>query len=195
MKKFLVLIFIIFFSSSFCFAKEPYKLSVKKDYTIDSLRQEAFRNIKKTIDVSMYEPIDPNLLENKEAMKKQKSIIKNRIISLNTSGNYAIKVLEDFLLDKSFAYNSSGKLLSVAIEFYSGNASIDNFINPKKLNYPIKSYEYTYPDGKLDSVIIEINSNKGYIFNPDGTLFAYWVGTTYYNSQDKPIGTSKTLLY
>ena len=195
MKRVIILFLILFLVSLPTIAKEPFKLSVNETYTIDSLRKDAFKDIKKTIDVSMYEPIDPDLIENKNAIRQQKSVVKNRLITFGSVKNYNIKLLEDFLLDKTFTYSSSGKLLAVIVDFYSKRVGINDLISQSNSNYPITSYEYNYPKGTLDSVIIQITPNKEYIFNSDGTLFAYRIGDTCYDANDKVIGTAKTFLY
>lgn len=196
MKKFLTLIFIMFFSSSFSFAEEPFKLSVKEDYTIDSLRTEAFKNIEKSIDFSIYEPIDPNLIENKEAIRQQKLQINNRSITYDGSGSYSIRFINPNLFDKTFCYNSFGKLEFVAIDVYSIKTKLyETFLKNNNKIYPYKSFIYNYPSGTLASVLINITQEKQYYFYPNGSLIGYCIKNSYYNSNNELLGTAKTFLY
>lgn len=182
--------------SSFSFAKEPFKLSVKEDYSIDSLRQEAFKNLKESIDVSMYEPIDPNLIENKEAIKQQKVQINNRTITYDGSGSYSIRFISPNLFDKTFCYNSSCKLEFVAIDVYSIKTKLyETFLKNNNQIYPYKSFIYNYPSGTLASVLINITPEKQYYFYPNGSLTGYCIKNNCYNSNNELLGTLKTFKY
>jgi len=193
MWKYILYLLIIFCVYSSAFSQTVLKGFIEKKWTIDTARQEAFLNLETTKDLKMYDLIDPNLIENKQAINKNQYRISNRDLTIFDDGYYAVRILEDDLFDKGFLYNSSGKLINVYFEFYP--TEIKTYNNLRKFNskllYPHKIYCYSYPDGYLIFVSIIINKYNSYEFLPDGTLNAHWVGNKGYDVNGKVFMTRK----
>lgn len=196
MRKFILLIYIIVLFFSPVKAEEPFKLSIKKDLTLDSIRHEAFKNIKSIIDVNKYPSIDPNLIENKEAISNQVTLNESRFITVFDYGDYGVQILEKELLNKGFIYNGSGKLVAIELINYPFKVnSVDELINKSEQMYPFYSYRYSYPQGNLTRIYVRINPEKSYTLNPDGTLDGYCFNNVCYNSKGKVRSNKKSILY
>lgn len=193
MKKVLLLLLILFIFPRFVEAQTLLKGFVEKRWTVDSARQEAFLNLEKVKDLSMFDSIDPNFIENRQAINKKLSKIENREIVIFSNGSYGIRVLSDDLFDKSFTYNSSGKLQKIHYDSYS--EKITKFSDLKKSNpqsfYPFKVIGYLYPSGDILSISIIVGKDNSYTFNEDGSLNVHWVGNKGYDADGKVRMTRK----
>jgi len=184
---------VFLFTSNTVHSQTVLKATIKKIWTVDSARQEAFLNLEKTKDLSMFDYIDPNFIENKQSINNKQFEVNNRKLTFFSKGNYTVRVLEDDLFNKGFTYDLSGKLKYISFYVYAIN--IKNVDEYKKVNskliYPYKVYWYLYPEGYIDFVEICINKNDAYIFMKDGSLNAHWIGNKGYDINGKVFSTKQ----
>jgi len=174
MKKLLLVfsLFFIFINPVNC--QQVLKAGIEKEWTVDSAREEAFKNVVYQINIRDYSSIDPDLIENKEAIIKGLKNIKGKAITVFSNGGYGIK---DGTI--GYYYDDSGNLNG--IELYDS----ENV-------YPGKSYKYSYPSGLLLHVAIKVKPRNSYDFKPDGTLLTYWIGDNCYYPDGSKAITRKT---
>jgi hypothetical protein len=171
MKKSFFLIFVLL--HSFSYAQEPFRASAVKTWTVDTAREEAFREAKPWVDVSQYSPIDPNLIENRIVRQGGGGTVGNRIVTVFTlNSSYCVQLRGIYNL---FYYNAAGKLLK--IEFFTSG------------DYPIKSYMHSALNGTLESVGIITDSRNSFAFSPSGELFSHWLDNKCYGVDGSSCGT------
>lgn len=188
-----LLIFYLFVSSQV--KAEILQGGVEKVWTIDSAREEAFKNLKSWLNLSWASPIDPNLIENKQALNNRQGRIKNRIITQFDDGSYGVWVLDEDNYDKVYYYFASGKLVSIDFSIFP--TYINNLQDYFKYNdtnqiYPIKIYKHSYPDGKIINITMTVKDGNSYMFKPSGVLEFHWVGADCYDDNGKKILTRET---
>lgn len=178
-------------------ASEPLQASIEKTWTLDDARNEAFRDAPEFIDISVYAPVDPNLLANRQAMQqgigKSGKMLKvgNRLIGLFSDGAYSSVEL---CSRESFNYSSVGKLRTVDIDSSPVYGSPDC---PSTL--PIKSYKYladpeSGQPGALVSIGMRVSKTEIYVFNPDGTLSGHWINNKCYQADGSSCGTVRAFI-
>jgi hypothetical protein len=175
-----LLTFYLFFSGSV--KAETLKGGIEKVWTVDSAREEAFKNLKPCLDLSWAPPIDPNLIENKQAMNNHQKKINNRYIIIFNDGFYGIKIEDENNYDKAYYYFPSGELGAIDFVKYNVECDFENY-KSKTSRFPAKVYKHVYPGGRLISVGILINTNETYMFKPSGELYAHWIGDNCYDTK------------
>lgn len=180
MKKAILLILLLSLGCSW--ADEPLRATVEKTWTIDTAREEAFREAKPWVDVSMYPSIDPNLIENRIAVQRGGGSINGRTISVFPGGDYSVIEQDSVLM---LYYDASGALF--AVEFYDSTS------------YPSKSYQYSaswdyyhIKKGGLVITAVHLRSNDDFVFYPDGSLQSHWKGDRCYKPDGSSCGTRKS---
>lgn len=176
--KIYISILLVLFVHSFAFAEENVlKMSVNKEVMIESLRQEALKDIELIKNLDQYPSRDPDYVENKIARIQHKNLIKNRSITYFRYGGYAIRILNNTIFNVNFAYTKQGKLEAIIFDSYPIKVmSLNEYFKYSENNTlsPTKQYQYSYPDGNLESISIVINNSDIYAFNPKGELKRYW---------------------
>lgn len=186
----LFLIFLFWGLSSLAQAQqlEPLQATVEKTWTVDSAREEAFRDLKEWVDTDQFPKIDPNLIENRIGINQGKGRVKDRIITVFDTGDYCIyNLTDDKLGDAKFLYYSKDGSL-FAVELQTGS------------KYPKKGYKYTTINepalsrkkGQLVIVTLRVSDIDGYIFKPNGTLDSHWVGNNCYEVDGSSCGTRQS---
>lgn len=162
--------------------EKTYKTGAAKIWTVDSAREEAFREARPWLDVSQFPAIDPNLIENRMLRQKGGGRDGSRIITVFNNGDSYCVTDGD---GPTFYYYASGIL-----EFVQFSLGFD---------YPVKRYKYdalTVPGccrkGQLTTVSIALGDRESFTFNPDGTLLNHWIGSNCYNPDGSSCGTRKT---
>jgi hypothetical protein len=177
MKKVIVLIFLILLTvCHLAIEAEPLKGIVKETWSVDFARKQAFDNVQYSIDTSNYPPDDPHYSLNQKAGKEGKMMVKDWLITFYSDGSYGVKPFQD---KKALFFSPSGKLESISID--------------DQLNYPKKTYKYSYPEGKLIYSVISPSEGNNFLFLPDGKLDAHWIGDTCYDENGSVILTRKNL--
>lgn len=171
---------------------ETLQCSIEKVWTVDSARDEAFKDLKPTLDLSWAPAIDPNFIENKQAINNHKESVKDRVITLFDDGSYGIWVLDEDNYDKVYYYFSSGEL--VAIDFSIFPTYIKDLQSYFTLQdnmqiFPIKIYKHAYPGGKIINVTLTVKDCDSYMFEPSGALQYHWIGNNCYDNNGKIILT------
>lgn len=163
---------------------ETLKGEIEKVWTVDSARQEAFKNLKPWIDLSWAPAIDPNLIENKQAINNHKREIKDRIVSQYSNGNYSIWILDDDNYDKVYYYFPSGELFAIDFTIFPENIkNLQDFLEAQQNNkmFPIKNYKHAYPGGKIVNITLTVGNKNAYMFEPSGELDDHWIGDACYD--------------
>ena len=164
---------------------QPLQAKIEKAWTVDSAREEAFREAEATIDPSPFPKIDPNLIENRQIVTKGGGKINGRVITVFSSGGYAVQSADAYKyeINTSFFYAENGSIEAVGIE--------------KGIKYPKKTYKYTMTNdyfptvrnsGDLVSVHISVKSDDTYTFSPAGKLLAHWICDKCYNLDGSSCG-------
>lgn len=172
---------------------ETLKCEIEKVWAIDSAREEAFKDLKPVLDLSWALPIDPNLIENKQAMNKHQDNVENRVITTFSNGGYGVTIFDDDNYNKTYYYWSTGELIAVEFRRYPIYAKdvqdfLDLYHQGKML--PWKEYKHSYPDGKIMNITLTAKK-ESFIFEHSGALQFHWVGDTCYDAQGKVILTRK----
>lgn len=66
---------------------EMLKDEIEKVWTVDSAREEAFKDLKPVWDLSWTPPIDPNLIENKQAINNHQKKVDNKTKEMSAEIN------------------------------------------------------------------------------------------------------------
>lgn len=177
-------------------AQVTLQAGVQKSWTVQSARQEAFRNIRVRRDFSAFPNYDPFHKENLSLIKKGITEYHNRSITVFHSDgviiNYGIHILsthpsEINLLDKCFYYSMDGSLKAIDI---NPTLSPNNILN-ENFYYPFKTYKYNYKNGRLICVALRVAPGESFVFDSGGVLIAHWIGNTCYDEHDKPSGITR----
>ena len=135
-------------------------------YTVESAREEAFRNIEYQIPMEPHKKYlkDPGYTPG-EGGKKPKISKKGRYVNHFTNGSYCVSYYTKWKY--VYVYNSKGLLKGIDIQ----------------LNYnSFPQYSWGYDlKGKLTDVTFWVSKNESYIYDLNGKLIAHWVGDTAYD--------------
>jgi hypothetical protein len=163
-------------------AEKTLQASVSKTWTVEMARDEAFRQAKPIIDVSQYSSLDPNFLENQQAVKKGGGQSHGRTVTVFHQGNSIY-----YGVDGRF-YLENGAL--IAVQFTVGEG------------YPKKVYKHAASNifetsgiqsGQLMTVGITIRPEESFLFDAKGRLLAHWKDKNCYKDDDSFCGTRMTL--
>lgn len=155
----LLLSFIFILSSS---AQTTLQTGI--EWTEDSARVEAMKNIEKKLDLSIYKSVDPAFVENLQAREFNDIKIANRQVTFFEQGYYAVAY--DGEKNVNY-YKPDGSLQKVSIcsEVFGDNAI-----------YPRKCVEYGYPEGRFLTVSLDVSPDESFVFQLDGVLLHHWKG-------------------
>lgn len=140
--------------------------SVTKTWSVDDARKEVFQEAKPKVDVSAYPAIDPNLIENRQAIQAGLKKVGDRILTIFGNGWYAIKP-------------EGGTIVS----YYKPNGRLAHLDFESDTGYPLKSYQHAYPSGKLMRVGLDVTKDESFLFKPSGELIAHWIGNNGYDAK------------
>lgn len=193
MKKFKVLfLLVICLFVQLASSAEMLKGEIEKVWTVDSAREEAFKDLKPEIDLSWAPPIDPNLIENKQAINNQQKKVDNRIITPFSDGGYGVWILDDDNYDKVYYYSQSGELITIDFCIFSSKIhDLESYESAQQNGetFPFKTYKHAYPGGKIVNVAITVKNKDNFMFKPSGALQFHWLGNTCYDAHGKIILT------
>lgn len=139
--------------------------TVKEVWTVQKARNEALANLLPVIDVSSFQPIDPNYQQNRKAIAKRQTKLGSRTITIFDDHSY--NILED-CAPISYYYTQKGELEAVQYPATSAPRC------PK--HYPNKDYKYSYPDGQLMFIGLNASFGDNFLFSPNGQLVVHWKG-------------------
>ena len=194
-KKFIItFLSIIYLLSCNTTEAETLQGGVEKVWTVDSAREEAFKDAKEYVDLSWASPIDPNLIENKQAINNNQEKIKNRLITTFYNGCYCVKILDENNYNKAYYYYPSGELAAIDFEKYNTSTNFQDVEQGKDLSFPIKTYKHSYPSGQIMSLGITVKENDSYVFKPSGELDVHWVGNCCYDLNGNVVAIRDLLL-
>lgn len=171
---------------------ETLKGSIEKVWTVDSARKEAFKTLKPWIDLSWAPPVDPNLIENKQAINNHENEIGDRRITLFSDGGYGVVTLDDDNYDKAYYYNPAGELFAIDfLIFPSAIHDLESYYAKQELQqiYPIRNYKHAYPSGKIVYIALTVNAKEIYGFKPSGELAYHWINSNCYDINGRKIMT------
>ena len=142
------------------------------EYTVESAREEAFRNIEYQISMEPHKKYlkDPGYTPG-EGGKKPKISKKGRTVSYFSDGSYDIRYYTNWKY--IYIYNVFGKLKAVEIRDYDKA-------------YPFVSYCYD-TEGVLIEAALNVSGSECYVYDMNGILLAHWKGYTAYDSDGNVI--------
>ncbi len=157
-KKAFITIAILFSACHFCYGM---------NWTEETARQEAFKNIQYKIDVSKYPAFDPNFQEDQKAIQAGQKRVGNRFVTKNPEPPVSYVVSE-----------LSEKGRPITTMFYGGDGHLVTIRLFSSLDYPRVSYIYCVGDnvrdgnkifrsGELMSVSFRPSENEEYYFLPN----------------------------
>lgn len=145
MWKYFLYLIIFFIAFNTVCAQTVLKATVEKHWTIETAKEEAFKNVKYTKDLSMYDAVDPDLFENQQALKEGRINLNNRRITKFSDGDYGILFFDESSIDKGFYYDSKGNLKEVEDNLYPIKiTSFAHFVSVLDKIFPFKAYIYIY---------------------------------------------------
>lgn len=150
--------------------------SVSQTWSVDSAREEAFRGASPRMDLSRFPATDPYLRQHHVARLIRREHVGDRLLTYFDNGSYGVSQAGSL---QGVYYNASGRLF--AVDFDLGK------------DYPIKSYKYSYPSGRLLSVSISVSAGEDFVFTPDGQLSAHWVGDQCFDATGAQLGNRTAL--
>ena len=165
------------------------KGGVEKVWTVESAKEEVFKDAKSYVALSNYPAIDPNFNENKELINKNQLNSKGRKITIYSNDWYGI--VYDDMVTEEYHYNAEGKLLAVDFSIPAKNIYTRDDLKkyPKESLYPAKCYKHIYPSGKIASISLIVKEGESYVFKPSGELLGHWIGTKCYDANNNLIMT------
>lgn len=184
MRKFILLALLLSFG--FAAAQEPLTASVKKTWTVDAARQEAFKNAKQRINFS--EPdLDPELLVNRRLVDQGGGSTEERVVTVFRGQNYSVQKVGD---NRVFYYTPGGNLFSIEFAGY-------------KKTYPYAAYKHWTFDnfetgihkGDLATVSLTTGPNESFGFLPDGTLDSHWLNDKCFKADGSSCGSRTSFTY
>jgi hypothetical protein len=195
MKLFLFVLLTFFLLQPGVSAQQIFKATVEKQWSVDLARQEAFEDLQIKQDLSLFNPVDPFWLKNKKALLMNAQTSANRRLIKYSDNCYSVRIYDDKNFDKVFYYSPTGELEEVDFDIFEKQInSVAEFIKAEETLhcFPCKKYKYTYPEGKLIEIIIEVSTYNQYGFRPDGTLKYHWSGNTCFDEEGNVVMTRKT---
>lgn len=163
------------------------KGGIEKVWTVDSAREEVFKDLKEWVDLSQYAPIDPKFKENRKLINKNKLETKNRHITVFSDGWYAIRYYNN--MTESYYYTPEGNLRVVEYSYYAKNVYTMDDISKYSVDelFPSKDYQHQYPSGKMMRIRISPKYMDEYCFKPDGELIQHCINDKCYDTDNKLI--------
>lgn len=138
-----------------------------KQWTVETARREAFKNVQYKIDPSKYASQDPDFLENQEAIKRGQERVEDRYVTQNPEPpiGYVVSRL-----------NKKGK--PTITMFYAGDGRLMSMRLFSDLDYPRTAYIYciedhltsgkrVYRSGELMSVSFRPSKHEEFYFTPE----------------------------
>jgi hypothetical protein len=135
-------------------------------------------NLLPVIDVSSFQPVDPNYQQTLKAIAKHQLKLGTRTVTVFDDHSYS--VLEE-CAPIVYYYTQKGEL--EAIQYPATSA-------PRcPSHYPNKDYKYSYPDGKLMQISLNAALGDNFVFLPDGQLAVHWKGNYCHEKNGSFCGT------
>lgn len=146
------------------------------EYNTNSARKELIQSQQLSIpqDLLNANLVDSNRNNNLAILLKGVTELKDRTLAYFSDNSYGI-----IYKDKPqyvWYYNNDGILTHSEVK--------------SSLEYPYKTYKYS-TDGQLVNMSLRVSKNETYIFKPDGTLIAHWLGQYCYNEAGNIIMSRK----
>jgi hypothetical protein len=165
MKKFVLFIILFIF---LIFPTHAQTLQGGISYTVESAREEAFKNIEYTIPMESYKQYlkDSGYVPPKKAGGKPHIKKFGRFVTLFSDGTYCVS-------KTNFALHYTKNGLLEYIEIIEGN-----------YNYPKLGKKYDV-NGKLIIVFLMISPNESYSYNADKKYRGHWIKSRFYNKQNE----------
>lgn len=172
MKKFICIVFCLFFPLSVC----AQIITGGVELSVQDARQEVLSSNRAFINPQNIKNnfIDPNYKENKSMLLKGITELKDRKLGKFSDGSYAIMYYSD--VKNTYYYSPEGILTHNEVK--------------SEINYPFKSYRYT-PAGDLVNMSLKVSEDETFIFTPNGKLIAHWIGQNCYDENNNIIMTRK----
>ena len=144
-------------------------LACAAEWTEETARQEAFKDIKRNIEVWEYPAYDPQFTENQAALQQGGGKVADRFVSANPEPpvTYVVSKIGPGGPTITMFYAADGRLMSVRIFSRAG--------------YPRSAYAYcvadtlenngkVYKPGELMSVSFHVAGNEMFYFDTEGKL-------------------------
>ncbi len=154
------------------------RVTVSKVWTVESAKEEAFREAPLHVDLSGYPGSDPDFTKNAQIRLQGGGRIDSRLITVFEGGRYCVKNPQQ--TERRY-YLETGAL--AAVQLLKG----------------VKAYKYAANAehkehfGELISVSIQVAESESFVFATNGTLLAHWIGTDCFRADGSSCGTRKRL--
>lgn len=143
--------------------------SVTKTWSLEDARTEAFKDAVMSRNLNSYSAQDSHLISNTLALQAGLKEAGNQVLSSFGNGWYATRQKGS---NEVLYYRPNGQLDSLEVEIKTGD-------------YPIKTYLYQYPSGKLQRVGLDVNKDESFLFTTKKELSAHWIGNNGYDTKGK----------
>ena len=144
-------------------------------YTVEQARKEAFANVEYTLPKHIINAnrTDPNYKQNQTLIKNKVKETSDRYIGYFSDGTYIIVYKDNLYFE--YYYNQKGNISAI------GKRTSKTF--------PSKCYKYNNK-GTLIVIILYVDQNNSYTFEPNGKLTSHWINNVGYDQNGKIIGRS-----
>lgn len=142
-------------------------------WTEETARENAFRNISYTIDVSQYPRVDPDYEDNMQALINGRAMVSNRYVTLNPVPPiaYVVSIVNDKgNQEKTMFYRDDGHLLSIRLFSAPDYPRIATFYC---VDEQCKEGNKLYSRGQLSGVSFLVTRRESFLFNPSGECIAH----------------------
>lgn len=145
------------------FAKGP-----QTNWSVEMAQKEALKAMKLEKNLTWAPRRDPYYTENVNAKNQNKDNINSRYLTFFSNGSYAVYEDKSII---TFYFDKNGYLFAVSYDLGA--------------DYPIRSYKFNYPGGKLSTISVEISDQHSFIFDNTGNHLYEWKGDNCYDSTGK----------
>lgn len=174
-KNIFIMFLTLFTVLAFCMPATCLTLNGSIEYTVESARAEAFKNVEKTIPVSNFSEYVTDIfyfssmdfINGKISESVGRKIVpfyaKNKKLLF-----YGVQYKDS---PQKFYYSPEGRLLKYELNTFNGT-------------YPYKTAAYD-TKGRLLNINLIISKNESYIFDKNKKFIGHWLGNKFYNSNGK----------
>lgn len=180
--------FIALLAILICLPANAYTVEGKVTYTVESARKLAFKDVPKTIPISLIEGRmqDADRQENLEALKSGSQL-----------DNRNVQLFRGFIV-KAYAvtYYDNPKYTYYYIKSFNHLAftDINEEAEKETMTFPFRTFRYDI-GGKLLAVGIYVSQEERYLYKNDGKLISHWIGAQGYNAKGRKIGTVEEISF
>lgn len=157
-KSFSLIVIILICLSITCHHKVLADLNQDFARLVNSIKQQTVNKAAKMVNVQFASPNDPDSMQNSKYCR-------------GTSSSTGIQTSAGLLTClPGYLYTIKGAKYIYTYSYSASGSTLKLLTAVASTGYPKGYYSYSYPDGKLKAVVVELSSDKKMLFDPTGKL-------------------------